>query len=74
MATIYPDLEEILVTVDGDDGIALVLLHRPSARNAFTNEMTRSLVECYRRLDLDNSVKVVVLAGSPTQGNSFCAG
>lgn len=73
MATIYPDLDEILVTVD-EDGIALVLLHRPSARNAFTNEMTRSLVECYRRLDLDNSVKVVVLAGSPTQGNSFCAG
>lgn len=73
MSTIYPDLVQILATVDAA-GIALVSLNRPEQRNAFTNEMRASLVECFQRLDADNKVKVVVLAGAPNKGNAFCAG
>lgn len=73
MTTIYPDLDQILATVDAE-GIALVTLNRPDQRNTFTNEMRASLVECFRRLDADNKVKVVVLAGAPNKGNAFCAG
>lgn len=73
MSTIYPDLAEILVSLDSE-GIAIVRLHREESRNAFTSTMSESLVECYRRLDNSNDVKVVVLTGSPNAGNAFCAG
>lgn len=36
--------------------------------------MKNSLVEAYRRLDLDDSVRVVVLMGNPDAGKVFCAG
>ena len=73
MTTIYTDLKDILVNVDSE-GIALVTLNRPEQRNAYTGEMSASLVEAYRRLDLSNEVKVVVLCGAPNKGNAFCAG
>ena len=46
--TIYPDLPEILVSLDAD-AIALVTLNRPEQRNTFTNQMKDSLVEAFRR-------------------------
>ncbi|KAL8292771.1 hypothetical protein RQP46_001383 [Phenoliferia psychrophenolica] len=73
MTTIYPDLPDILVTVDSE-GIALLTLNRPDARNAFTGEMRDSLVQAYSRLDKDNAVKVIVTCGAPNKGNAFCAG
>ena len=73
MSTIYPDLAEILVTVDSK-GIALVTLNRPAQRNAFTGVMATSLVEADQRLDNDNDVKVVVTCGASNKGNAFCAG
>ena len=71
-STIYPDLPEIRVTLDS--GVATVWLSRPAQRNAFTNEMKNSLVEAYHRLDEDDKVRVVVLAGDDNPGKAFCAG
>lgn len=73
--SLYPDLPEILVSRDEKDSrIAIVSLNRPPQRNAFTGVMTTSLVEVYRRLDKDDSVKVIVLKGEENPGKAFCAG
>lgn len=45
--SIYPDLPEIAVRIDAG-GVAVVVLDRPEARNAFTNPMKDSLVRCLR--------------------------
>lgn len=71
-ASMYPDLQHISVEREGPIGV--VILNRPQQRNAFHDEMKDSLVEAYRRLDEDNSIKVVVLKGAKNSGNAFCAG
>ncbi len=53
------------------DGVAVVTLDRPEARNAFSGEMGQELGEAYRRCDADDAVRAVVLTGS---GDAFCVG
>lgn len=69
--SLYPDLEEIRVTRDGNVGI--ITLNRPQARNAFTNLMKDSIVEACARLDNDDAIKVVLMTGEPNASNIFCA-
>ncbi|KAI5476736.1 hypothetical protein MNV49_007326 [Pseudohyphozyma bogoriensis] len=71
--TLYTDLKHIKVTLD-DSGIALLELNRPEQRNAFSNPMKDALVEVLGRLDAEDKVKVIVLAGAPNKGNAFSAG
>ncbi|MFM1728769.1 enoyl-CoA hydratase-related protein [Prescottella soli] len=59
------------VLVEIADGVAVLTLHRPRQRNAFTGEMGRRLGALYRELDADDAVRVVVLTGTPP---AFCAG
>lgn len=54
-----------------DDGVAVLTLHRPERRNAFTKEMGTALGEHYRAFDADDAVRVIVLTGTPP---AFCAG
>lgn len=61
-----PDLE---VTID--DGVATVTMNRPEARNALSMEMRSLLCDWMHRLELDESVRVVVLEGA---GDHFMAG
>ena len=70
--SLYPDLPEITVRLDGP--VAIVTLDRPSKRNAFTELMKESMISAFARLDGDDKVKVVVLTGAPNAGNAFCAG
>lgn len=72
MTTIYPDLPEILVKLD--ESVGIINLHRPEQLNAFTEEMKASLIEAFKRLDLDDRVKVVMLTATPNSRNIFCAG
>jgi enoyl-CoA hydratase/carnithine racemase len=51
--------------------IILITLHRPRARNAFTDKMASSLVLAFSLLSLDARVKCIVVTG---HGNFFCAG
>lgn len=53
------------------DGVALLTLHHPERRNAFTRRMGAELGEAYRHCDADNEVRAVVLTGTPP---AFCAG
>ncbi|MEP5766236.1 MAG: enoyl-CoA hydratase-related protein [Halieaceae bacterium] len=61
--------EELLLDVQ--DGIGLITLNRPEARNTLSADMIDGLGEAYRRCDGDDAVRVVVLTGA---GDSFCAG
>lgn len=53
------------------DGIATITLDRPERRNAFGDGMGHELAEVYRRCDIDDEVRAVVLTGAPP---AFCAG
>lgn len=63
------DYEHIRFAVE--DGVAVVTLHRPEQRNAFTGRMGEELGHAYRRCDADDDVRVVVVTGA---GRAFCAG
>ena len=53
--------------------VIILSLHRPAARNAFTDTMADELVHALGALGRDRRVRVVVLAASP-EGRAFCAG
>ena len=54
-----------------DDGVATLTLNRPAHRNALGDGMADELADAYTRLDGDDSVRVLVLTGTPP---AFCAG
>lgn len=53
------------------DGIAILTLNRPQARNALSESLLLALRETLAAIADDRSVRVVVIAGS---GPAFCAG
>ncbi|MGD8709525.1 MAG: enoyl-CoA hydratase/isomerase family protein [Ectothiorhodospiraceae bacterium] len=57
--------------VSVDNGIARITMNRPEVHNAFDDALIRDLTAALERLEGDDSVRVVVLAGS---GKSFSAG
>ena len=64
------EYQTIDVAVD-DRGVARLVLNRPEARNAMSQEMIVELRAAARQLGEDDAVRVVVLSGA---GNVFCAG
>jgi enoyl-CoA hydratase len=52
-------------------GVVFLRLNRPQVLNALNLELRRLLAEAFTRLDRDDSVRVIVLAGSE---RAFCAG
>ncbi|PXX59129.1 enoyl-CoA hydratase [Nocardia tenerifensis] len=54
-----------------ENGVAVLTLHRPERRNAFTKRMGAALGEYYRAFDADDAVRAIVLTGTPP---AFCAG
>jgi len=54
-----------------NDGVAVVTLHRPESRNAFSGTMGIELARAYTECDRDDSIRVVVLTGA---GKAFCVG
>lgn len=57
--------------VDVSAGVAVLTLNRPSQQNAFTTEMARALSAALRRCDDEDSIRAVVITGTPP---AFCAG
>src|SRR5262245_50281434 len=53
------------------DGVARLTLNRPQKRNALSHGLLTELGAALRRLQHDESVRAVVLAG---RGPAFCAG
>ena len=54
-----------------DNGVAVVTLRRPEARNAMTLDMVRSFTAVLDEVDRDPNCRVVVLAA---EGRAFCGG
>lgn len=52
-------------------GVALLRLHRPAVLNALNLRLRHALAEAFTRLDADDSVRAIVLAGGE---RAFCAG
>jgi enoyl-CoA hydratase/carnithine racemase len=61
--------DEVLAQID--DAVATLTLNRPEKRNAMSAAMLQELSDAFDRLDADDRVRVVVLAGA---GPAFCAG
>jgi 2-(1,2-epoxy-1,2-dihydrophenyl)acetyl-CoA isomerase len=53
------------------DGVAILTMNRPEARNALSQPMLAALLEALPRLAADSSIGAVVITGA---GNAFCAG
>jgi enoyl-CoA hydratase len=51
------------ILVTREDGYAVVTLNRPKEMNALSVEMRFELEECFRVLEIDESVKAVILTG-----------
>lgn len=65
-------METLAISRDTEtDSVAILRLNRPDAMNSFNIQMCEELIEAYRQLDDDNSVRVIVVTGA---GRAFCAG
>ncbi len=60
-----------LVLVEREGAIGIVLLNRPAALNALSDELMDALVQALEELDADEGVRCVVLGGSE---RAFAAG
>ena len=61
---------EVLVTVEGD-GILVVTINRPEAKNAMTKAAAEGIAAAMDRLDAEPALRCAILTGA---GGSFCAG
>ncbi|NIP14705.1 MAG: enoyl-CoA hydratase [Pseudomonadales bacterium] len=69
IATIDTGTEDLLA--HQEDGIAVITLNRPQARNAMSAAMNAGLAKALDEAERDPSVRCVVLTGA---GGAFCAG
>jgi enoyl-CoA hydratase len=53
------------------DGVAVIVLNRPEARNAIDREMALGVANAIARVEMDSDIRVAVVTGA---GNTFCAG
>lgn len=63
--------QDILLEERPHPGVAVLRLNRPEVLNALNLALRQALAEAFTRLDADNTVRVVVLAGG---ARAFCAG
>lgn len=61
----------LLLREDGADGVAILTLNRPAARNSLSLQMLEALENTLAVIEEDRSVRCVVLAAA---GTVFCAG
>ena len=66
-----PDFET-LAYEEGDDGVAVVTLNRPTVHNAFNSLMQRELHTLWRALRRHDPVRCIVLTGAGDK--AFCTG
>lgn len=65
------DDDDILRLESPAHGVALLRLHRPAVLNALNLALRRALAKAFTRLEADEAVRAIVLAGSE---RAFCAG
>ena len=61
----------VLNRVDGEAGIARIILNRPERRNALSSDLVEELKDSLALADADERIRVVAISGA---GTDFCAG
>src|SRR3546814_19553222 len=61
----------MFVKFELDNGVAIVTLDRPEARNAIDRATALAVYEAMQRIDADREIRVGVIPGA---GGNFCAG
>lgn len=61
--------EDLLAEIN--DGVAVITLNRPEARNAMSGDMNAALQKTLADAELNNDIKCIILTGA---GKGFCAG
>ena len=69
MMQVNTGTEDLLA--ETNEGVGLITLNRPEARNAMSGAMNTALAETLADFELNPAVKVIVLTGA---GKGFCAG
>ena len=69
MTTIQTGTNDLLA--ENIDGVCVITLNRPEARNAMSGEMNAALSQTLAAWELDPAIKCIVLTGA---GKGFCAG
>lgn len=64
-------MQETVLEVARDGGIATLTLNRPKAMNALSRELRAALADAFATLAYDPDVRVAILTGA---GRAFCAG
>ena len=62
---------DAVISLNIDNGLAQVLLKRPSQYNSFSKDLRYGLARILNQIEKDPSVRVVILRGD---GPGFCAG
>ena len=60
-----------VLRIERDGELATVVLNRPEALNALSNELCDAMVHAFRELAEDDGVRAVILTG---EGRAFSAG
>jgi enoyl-CoA hydratase/carnithine racemase len=60
-----------LLSIDSDDGVALVTLQRPEKRNALSLDMREEMAAAFAALAAEDGVRCALLTGA---GSAFCSG
>jgi enoyl-CoA hydratase len=63
--------EQPVVLVEARDGVQIITINRPHARNALNGAVARAIADAVDELDADDDLKVGVLTGA---GGTFCSG
>jgi len=64
-------MDENVLQVTKQDGVATLTLDRPQAMNALSRALRRALIRTFADLASDDATRVVILTGA---GRAFCAG
>ena len=59
------------ITLEIEDGVAVLTLNRPDNMNAFNAKMMHEMIACFDHTDANDDVKAVIVTGA---GRAFCAG
>ena len=63
--------QDAVISLNIDNGLAQVLLKRPSHYNSFSKELRHQLARMLSQIEEDQSVRAVIIRGD---GPGFCAG
>lgn len=63
--------EEVAVSYELKDEVAIITLRRPDKLNAVNRAMRQGIIDSFNRFEMDDGARVAILTG---EGKAFCAG